>query len=128
MNSVWQETKLLKFPQLKEDIRTDVLIIGGGLAGILTAYRLHQEGINYVLAEGRRIGSGTTGNTTAKITAQHGLNYQKIVKSSDVETAAGYLRANLEACSEYARMCSDIDCDYEVKDNYVYSINDRKIQ
>lgn len=40
--------------------------------------------------------------------------------------AAGYLRANLEACSEYARMCSDIDCDYEVKDNYVYSINDRK--
>lgn len=44
MHSIWQEINLPEFPQLKEDIHTDVLIIGGGIAGILTAYLLHQEG------------------------------------------------------------------------------------
>ena len=39
MKSIWQKTaELPTFPALEKDIKTDVLIIGGGLAGILTAY------------------------------------------------------------------------------------------
>ena len=73
MKSVWQETDLPQFPQLDEDIRTDVLIIGGGIAGILTAYFLRQNGIKYMLVEKDRICGENTRNTTAKITVQHGL-------------------------------------------------------
>lgn len=126
MHSIWQEINLPEFPQLKEDIHTDVLIIGGGIAGILTAYLLHQEGVKYLLIEKGRICSGTTQNTTAKITAQHGLIYHKIVKSKGVEGAQKYLQANQAALRKYADICGDIDCDYQVRDNYVYAVENRK--
>lgn len=106
-----------------ENIHTDVLIIGGGIAGILTAYFLDKNGVDYILVEKDKICSGITGRTTAKITAQHGLIYQKLVKSMGVENAGKYLDINLRACSIYEKMCADIDCDYEVKNNYVYSVN-----
>ena len=127
MKSLWSETaRLPQFPSQNGDIKTDVLIIGGGIAGILTAYFLQQNGIDYVLVEKGRICSGTTQNTTAKITVQHGLVYQKIVKSYGTETAQKYLVANTEAFEKYAELCKKIDCDYETKDNYLYSIYDRK--
>ncbi len=127
MESVWNvNTKLPEFPEPEKDIKTDVLIIGGGIAGILTAYFLHQKGIKYILVEKDRICSGTTHNTTAKITFQHGLNYQKILRSSSVETAQKYLNVNKTAFDKYTEMCRNIECDYETKDNYVFSINNRR--
>lgn len=125
--SIWQDTtEMPRFPRLNGDIRTDVLIIGGGIAGILTAYLLGQNGVQYALVEKNRICSGTTQNTTAKITYQHGLNYHKILKAYGLEAAQQYLSANQKAFDKYAELCKTIDCDYEVKDNYVYSIGDRK--
>ena len=127
MKSIWQETaKLPHFPSPDKNIYTDVLIIGGGIAGILTAYFLHQNGVKYVLIEKNRICSGTTQNTTAKITYQHGLIYHKILKDYGLDTAKRYLSANKSAFNKYAELCKKIDCNYENKDNYVYSINNRK--
>lgn len=127
MESIWKaNTSLPNFPQLDKDIKTDVLIIGGGIAGILTAFFLHRNGVKYILAEKGRICSGTTRNTTAKITFQHGLIYQKIIKSYGEEAARKYLNANKSAFEKYAELCSDIKCNYEIKDNYVYSLNDRQ--
>lgn len=127
MKSVWQmDADIPKFPRLCKDIKTDVLIIGGGLAGILTAYFLQRSGVNCVLVEKGSICGGTTGNTSAKITFQHGLIYNKILKSSGLETAKLYMKANQSAFEKYAHLCKDIDCSYEIKDNYVYSVTDRK--
>lgn len=127
MGSVWSATSdIPKFPQQKGDMRTDVLIIGGGIAGILTAYCLHNSGVKYVLVEKNNICSGITKNTTAKITFQHGLIYQKILKSSGVETAKKYLLANKLAFEKYSELCGGIDCDYEIKDNFVYAVDDKK--
>ena len=127
MKSVWQaNSKLPEFPKLDKDVKTDVLIIGGGISGILTAYFLHQNGVKYILVEKDKICSGTTQNTTAKITFQHGLIYQKILKSGGIEAAQKYLNANRLAFDKYAEMCRNIECGYEIKDNYVYSVNDRK--
>lgn len=123
MDSVWCETKLPAFPKLTRDIRTDVLIIGGGMAGILTAYFLQQRQVDYVLVEKDRICGRTTGNTTAKITAQHGLIYHRILESGGVEKAKKYLDVNLEACRKYRELCETIDCDYERQDNYVYAVS-----
>ncbi len=127
MESLWHDnTKLPKFPKLDRDIKTDVLIIGGGIAGILTAYFLHQSGVKYTLVEKERICSGTTQNTTAKITFQHGLIYHKIFQNSGAETARKYLNANRKAFEKYAELCRNINCSYEIKENYVYSVNNRK--
>lgn len=127
MDSIWTKTvNMPQFPSLEGDIQTDVLIIGGGMAGILCAHFLQEQGVNYVLAEGRTICSGVTKNTTAKITSQHGLIYQKIAKQRGNEVAAKYLEANQAAVRKYAELAKDIDCDFERKTNYVYSLNDRK--
>ena len=82
MQSVWEQTSQKKnFEQLKGDIKTEVLIIGGGMAGVLCAYLLEQAGVPYALAEAETIGGGVTGKTTAKITSQHGLLYEKLIRT-----------------------------------------------
>lgn len=72
MVSLWEEkAQFSEFKSLDGDISTDVLIIGGGMAGILCAYMLQQAGVPYVLVEAETICGGITKNTTAKITSQH---------------------------------------------------------
>lgn len=127
MASLWEETwKHPAFPPLDGDADTDVLIIGGGMAGILCAYRLHQAGVPYLLAEAESIGNGTTKNTTAKLTSQHGLIYERLICLFGTERAKQYLTANQEALEAYRELCRGIRCRFEEKDAYVYSRNDRK--
>ncbi len=126
--SIWTDSIILpEFPKLRGDIKTDVLIIGGGMAGILCAYFLEKSGVDYVLVEGNRICEGITKNTTAKITSQHGLIYSKLIKDMGIEKAQMYLTANEKALSIYENMCQNIDCDFEKKDAYTYSLRDRQI-
>ncbi|MDE6434741.1 MAG: FAD-dependent oxidoreductase [Lachnospiraceae bacterium] len=126
MNSIWQnETEMPEFPSLDRDMKTEVLIIGGGIAGILVAYFLQQKGVRYVLVEKNRICSGTTGHTTAKITLQHGLQYSKLLHGFGRERTWKYLTANRQAMGEYEKLCKNIDCNFERKDSFVYSIDDR---
>ena len=58
----------------------DVIIVGGGMAGLLTAYFLWEQGKHVLVLEAKEIASGQTGRTTAKITSQHGLKYDKLIK------------------------------------------------
>lgn len=127
MDSIWKkEISMPEFPALHGAHKTDVLIIGGGLTGLLCAYRLKCLGIDCLLVEADRICSGVTGNTTAKLTAQHGLIYHKLLDRFGAETAKGYLDANLQALSEYRRICGGIDCDLEEKDAFVYTVKDQR--
>lgn len=127
MDSVWtRSVRLPHFGSLEGNIKTDVLIIGGGLAGILCAHFLREKGVNYVLAEGGKICSGITKNTTAKITSQHGLIYHKLLKSQGEERARQYFEANQRAVGRYAGFARYMDCEFEEKTAYVYSITDRK--
>lgn len=109
---------------MNRDMHTDVLIIGGGMAGILCAYQLHQAGVPYVLVEAETICGGITKNTTAKITSQHGLIYDQLIRRFGVEGAGMYLNANESALNTYRGLCADIDCDFEEKDAFVYALND----
>lgn len=127
LQSIWKDTqKMPRFKPLQGDIKTDVLIIGGGMCGILTAYFLKLAGVDYVLAEGNTIGSGTTQNTTAKITSQHSLIYDQLIRTAGWEKAFLYLQANEKALKKYRELAQKIDCDFEEKDAFVYSMFDRK--
>ena len=127
MNSIWSGTSTIPaFPALKDNAKTDVLVIGGGMAGLLCAHFLREAGADAMLVEGGRVGGGVTKNTTAKITAQHGLLYQKLLKHAGEEKAGLYLEANQRAIREYKRFSEDIDCDFEERDAFIYSLRDRQ--
>ena len=127
MHSLWLETspKLPRFPALDRDRETEVLIIGGGMAGVLCAYFLHQAGVDYLLLEAEEIGSGATQNTTAKLTSQHGLLYHKLTRSYGLDAARLYLEANQAALEQYRSLCQEMDCDFQAQDAYVYSLDRR---
>ena len=126
MHSIWENAQPPKFEQLKENKKTDVLIIGGGIAGILCAYKLKEKGVDCILVEAGRICGGITKNTTAKITVQHGLIYRDLIDKFGHKKAQLYLKAQLKALEEYEKLCKNIDCDFEKKNSYVYSLNNRE--
>ncbi|ULG72417.1 FAD-dependent oxidoreductase [Macrococcus brunensis] len=114
--SYWTESaKVSQFPALNQDIRTEVLVIGGGIAGILAAYRLAEAGHKVVLVEGRRLVQETTANTTAKITAQHHLMYQEILKAQGEEKAKAFYQSQADGIKAIEDLVEEhgIDCDFE---------------
>lgn len=128
IQSIWTETmQLPRFEPLKQDMKTDVLVIGGGIAGLLCAYMLDKAGVSCTLLEANRICGGITKDTTAKITAQHGLIYNQMIRKFGLEKARMYLQANLQALEKYRTMCQTIDCAFEERNSAVYSLNDRQM-
>ena len=88
MESIWSKTtELPERGSLPGDITVDTAVIGGGMAGVLTAYQLRKRGIEAVVLEAKRVGSGQTKNTTAKITSQHGLIYHQLLRRFGEERA-----------------------------------------
>lgn len=125
MKSIWQSgAEFKKFPSLLDNEKTDVLIIGGGITGLLLAYELKKQNVNYILVEQGRVCNAVTCCTTAKITAQHGLIYNKIEKEFNLDFARQYLNANQSAVNRYRELAEKFKCDFEEKNNYVYSVDD----
>ena len=128
MKSLWENTaEKPNFKVLDGDKKTDVIIIGGGMAGVLCAAELKNRGVDYILLEAQKIGGGITRNTTAKITSQHGLIYNKLITKFGVEKAKKYLEINEWAVKKYKELCTQINCDFEEKPSFVYSLKDKSV-
>ena len=127
MDAIWErEPSRPRFGTLRGNAKTDVLIVGGGIAGILCAYALKETGVDLMVVEADEICGATTKNTTAKITLTHGLLYDKLIRRFGEEGARQYLEAQQRACERYAAICRGMDCDYELADSYAYSLNGRQ--
>lgn len=97
MESIWTQicNHREKRPALDRQIEADVAVIGGGMAGILTAWQLEQAGVRTVVLEADQIGQGQTKNTTAKITVQFpGYVFYKNASGALLCTCAGEYRKN----------------------------------
>ncbi len=126
MKSIWNNIEKPQMDELWDDIKTDVLVVGGGMCGILCAYLLKKAGVECVLAEADKICAGITNATTAKITLQHGLIYHKIIKRYGVEKAQLYYKSQKNALDMITKIASDEEADLEMCNSFVYSLNDRK--
>lgn len=113
-----------QFPKLTGDAKTEVLIIGGGMAGVLCARALRERGVECLLVEAKTLGSGVTQGTTAVLTAQHDTLYSDLIRKFGREKAGQYLRANLEAVEKFRSLAEEISCDFEEKPSYLYAQGD----
>ncbi|MFD2639199.1 FAD-dependent oxidoreductase [Piscibacillus salipiscarius] len=123
-HSIWfEETSIPTFEPLTEDLTTDVVIIGGGITGITAAYLLSQQNIKVALLEASTLLNGTTGHTTAKVTAQHEIIYQDLINKMGYNTARLYYEANMDALKLVEELVTNhqIDCDFEKQDAYLFS-------
>ena len=122
-------TTNIDYPGLDQDIKVDTAIVGGGITGILCAYWLNKAGVKTAIIEADRILQGTTGHTTAKITSQHSLIYNKLKQMSE-EFARQYAEANQTAIQMYESLAKEygIECDFVPQSAYVYTLEDKYIQ
>ncbi|MBQ6820727.1 MAG: FAD-dependent oxidoreductase [Clostridium sp.] len=129
MESIWSKSYKDNISKEKLDIEeAEVVIIGGGIAGILNAYMLKKKGIEAVVIERKKVLKGNTINTTAKITIQHNIIYDKLIKEFGKDKAKNYALANKLALETYEDIIKEnnISCNFEVVDSYVYTLNDSK--
>ena len=127
MEFVWKrETERVCFPPLRGSRSVDVLIIGGGIAGLLCALKLKDEGADCIVLEADRILCGVTSNTTAKVTFSHGLIYDKLFEQLGERKARLYFEAQRSAMDDFEELCKNIDCCYEKRDAFVYTLVDRE--
>jgi glycine/D-amino acid oxidase-like deaminating enzyme/nitrite reductase/ring-hydroxylating ferredoxin subunit len=122
--SYWMaSTSLAKFPPLEEDLKIDVAIVGGGIAGISCAFMLAREGVKVAVLDAGKILHGTTGHTTAKLTSQHELIYSRTKSLMGTELAQQYASANQDAIHTVEKIVKElnIECGLEHQSAFAYT-------
>ena len=123
-SSIWCEgTPSTSYPQLTEDINTDVAIVGAGITGITCALLLKKQGLKVAVIDSSRIAMGATSYSTAKITTQHGIIYDKLITTLGMERTQQYADANKSALEFIRNTVKEysIDCSLETQDAYIYT-------
>lgn len=128
--SYWiYSTNTTNYPSLENNIDVDVAIIGGGIAGLTSAFELSMSGVNVAVFEANRIAKGTSGHTTAKITTQHNIIYSKIEDSISITMAKQYAVANqngLDFIIDTVKK-NNIDCNLKKLPSYIYTQKESEI-
>jgi glycine/D-amino acid oxidase-like deaminating enzyme/nitrite reductase/ring-hydroxylating ferredoxin subunit len=125
--SLWlADPAAVDYPALGEDVPADVAVIGGGITGLTTALLLKRAGRRVVLLEADRVGSGASGNNTAKVSALQATVYSELLSRHGVDTATGYAQANLAGVETLAGIVKQegIDCDARRRPALTYAIDE----
>ena len=125
--SIWIDNiKDKELPKLKENITCDILIVGGGIAGLSTAYNLKDTDKKVILIEQSKCGRGVTSNNTGKLTYMQDLIYHKIEKNYNFKVAKLYLDSQKEAIDIITNIIKEnkIECNLEKTNAYVFSNNE----
>lgn len=111
-----------KFEKLFENISVDVAIVGGGIAGVTTAYLISKSGKSVALLEDGYIGSGETGRTTAHITHALDDRYYNIEKKHGTNSAKIAAASHTSAIDFIDRTVREerIDCAFSRLNGYLF--------
>ena len=135
MESLWRKqcgeitSEQQTVQQASKESHRDVIVIGAGMAGLLIAYYLKEQGKNVLVLEANKIASGQTERTTAKITSQHGLKYSELIKKVGVKKARLYAQANEAAIREYEMLIKSqgIECQFQRVPAYLYTLQEKSM-
>jgi glycine/D-amino acid oxidase-like deaminating enzyme len=129
--SPWvSEPKTKNYPKLEQNLTVDVAIIGGGLAGINTAYHLTKSGLKVAVLEKDQIGSGATGYTTAMITQIIDTSLTDLKDIYGLEKAKEIVKAKRQSVDMIAQVVEDekLDCEFMRCSNYMYAADEKQTQ
>jgi glycine/D-amino acid oxidase-like deaminating enzyme/nitrite reductase/ring-hydroxylating ferredoxin subunit len=131
VESLWlATTPRTDYDPLDGDLRVDVAVVGGGITGLTAALNLTEAGREVALLEADRVCTGTSGNTTAKLTSQHGLKYESLCSKFGNERAKQYATANEAAIDEVEARLDEfgVDADFERTPAYVFAESDDHVE
>src|SRR5699024_4082271 len=130
-NSYWMDSvPPTSYPALQSEITVDVCIVGGGIAGLLSAFELSEAGLRVAILEGGRIASSVTGYTTAKLTSQHGTRYLRLTQEQGADVARSYARANQDALQRIRDIAGQLQIDdaIQTRDAYIYGTDPDSVE
>lgn len=121
-DSAWLDVDLPAFPPLRQNARTEVCIIGGGIAGVMSAYLLNKAGKQVMLIDDGPIGGGETGRTSAHLSCVLDNRYQEIERlhgETGARLAADSHRTAIDLIEKIVHD-ENIDCDFERVCGYLF--------
>ncbi|MDD2504923.1 MAG: FAD-dependent oxidoreductase [Bacilli bacterium] len=130
MQTVWtKDYNEYNLPKVKEDTKTPILIIGGGIAGLMCAYNLMREKKEFILVEGEKLARGVSAYTTAQVSVAHGKLYEEIKKKHSHRLALEYYESQLEGLSIIRNIIKSekINCDYKEESTIIHADKDKNL-
>src|SRR5687768_16879196 len=121
--SVWMEVRREKAPPLGENIRTKVLVIGAGIAGLSSAYELARQGTEVVVVDRGAIGGGMTARTSAHLSYQIDDFYHALIDMHGEDKARQYFESQKAAVDRVEQIVAAerINCDFARLDLFVFA-------
>lgn len=107
---------------LAGDATTDVVVVGAGMAGLTAADVLSRAGVGVRVLESRRLGSGATGFTTAKISLLQGSRHHTIARRHGAATVRHYADANREGAEHLRARLDELGLPVEERDAVTYAL------
>jgi glycine/D-amino acid oxidase-like deaminating enzyme/nitrite reductase/ring-hydroxylating ferredoxin subunit len=111
------------FSPFVDNLLVDVAIVGAGIAGLTAATLLKRAGKTVAVIESKRIATGTSGHTTAKVTSLHQLIYADLIEQLGKEKARIYAESNQAAIARVAKFVEEeqIECDFSRQSAYTFA-------